>query len=138
VYFWGYWQIEYKGKGYFYGKSHSFKAVVWPTMKDESDESDESFTIEGTWNATSNFSTGESFHDVTGPKQEVTVRAGGRIVPNGEEGESGEKEGEWEMGEWETRRLWAKVANGIREGDFETASREKSRIEVSVPIFSSI
>ena len=35
-----------------------------------------------------------------------------------------------EQGEWESRKLWAPVANGIREGDFEIASREKSRIEV--------
>lgn len=34
------------------------------------------------------------------------------------------------MGEWETRRLWGLVAKGIREGDFESASREKGRIEV--------
>lgn len=34
------------------------------------------------------------------------------------------------MNEWESRRLWRYVAKGIREGDFETASREKSKIEV--------
>jgi hypothetical protein len=58
------------------------------------------------------------FHDVQGPKEEVHVRGGG---PDGEQGE---------QGEFETRKLWAAVAKGIREGDFETASREKSRIEV--------
>ena len=34
-----------------------------------------------------------------------------------------------EMDEWESRRLWRYVAKGIREGDFEMASREKSKIE---------
>ena len=34
------------------------------------------------------------------------------------------------MGEFETRKLWKDVADGIREGDFEKASREKGRIEV--------
>ena len=34
------------------------------------------------------------------------------------------------MGDFETRKLLALVAKGIREGDFETASREKSQIEV--------
>ena len=32
--------------------------------------------------------------------------------------------------EFESRKLWGLVSNGIREGDYETASREKSRIEV--------
>lgn len=35
-----------------------------------------------------------------------------------------------EQGEWESRKLWGAVAKGIREGDFESASREKSSIEV--------
>lgn len=55
------------------------------------------------------------FHNVTGPKEEVTA-IGGQT--------SGE------MGEFETRELWKLVAKGIREGDFDMASREKSKIEV--------
>lgn len=55
---------------------------------------------------------GVTFHDVTPPKEEVTVKP---IE---------------EQGEWESRKLWAVVAKGIREGDFETASKDKSRIEV--------
>jgi hypothetical protein len=54
-----------------------------------------------------------TFHDVTEAKEEVTVKPIG------------------EQDEWESRRLWCAVAKGIREGDFETASREKSCIEVS-------
>lgn len=34
-----------------------------------------------------------------------------------------------DMDSWESRKLWRYVAKGIREGDFETASREKSKIE---------
>ena len=34
-----------------------------------------------------------------------------------------------EQSEWESRRLWGAVAKGIREGDFDTASKEKSQIE---------
>ena len=30
---------------------------------------------------------------------------------------------------FESRRVWEKVAKGIRTGDFEMASREKSRVE---------
>ena len=33
------------------------------------------------------------------------------------------------QGDWESRKLWEKVAKGIRTGDYETASREKSKIE---------
>jgi hypothetical protein len=54
---------------------------------------------------------------VTGPKEEVTARA------------------VEEQGEWESRALWFKVAKGIRESDFETAAREKSRIEVRTSSF---
>ena len=57
--------------------------------------------------------TGEVFVDVTGPKEEVTVKP---IE---------------EQGEWETRKLWELVAKGIRTGDYELASREKTKIKVS-------
>ena len=36
------------------------------------------------------------------------------------------------MGDFETRKLLVLVAKGIREGDFETVSGEKSRLK-SVP-----
>jgi len=104
--------IEYKGKGYFSGKSHTFKASLTPP----SSLSHASLhVVEGTWHTMSKDNlTGEVFHDVRGPKEEVHVRGGGS---NGEQGD------------FESRKLWAGVAKGIREGDFETASREKCRIE---------
>ena len=37
-----------------------------------------------------------------------------------------------EQGEWESRRLWEKVAQGIKSGNYDEASKEKSRIEVSI------
>ncbi|KAF7791578.1 hypothetical protein EIP86_002594 [Pleurotus ostreatoroseus] len=99
--------IEYKGKGYFSGKSHQFKAVVSPPGSNNARH-----TFEGLWHLTSKEArTGQVFTDVQGPKEEVTV------APVGEQGE------------WESRRLWGAVAKGIREGDFETAAREKSKIE---------
>ena len=70
-------------------------------------------TIEGQWHIqTKNTKTGKVFTDVTTPKEEVTV---------------GPTE---EMGEFESRKLWSLVSHGIKEGDYETASREKSKIEV--------
>lgn len=59
----------------------------------------------------------DPFTDVQGPKEEVTV------APVDEQSE------------WESRRLWRHVAKGIREGDFESASREKSKIEVCLLVF---
>ena len=70
---------------------------------------------EGVWHELSrDLDTGELFTDVTAPKEEVTV---GSVE---------------EMHEYESRKLWQHVARGIREGDYETASREKSKIEVRV------
>ncbi|KAJ7482240.1 hypothetical protein B0H11DRAFT_2022253 [Mycena galericulata] len=106
--------IEYKGKGYFSGKSHSFKATLTPQpgLGGTSKE----IVIEGQWNTSSKFVTGGSgpFHDVSAPKEEVQALGG---EPGGK------------MGEMETRQLWKLVSKGIRDGDFETASKEKSRIE---------
>jgi hypothetical protein len=103
--------IKYQGKGYFSGKSHSFKADLTPPIGSGSNYRASSY--EGQWNTTSKDQrTGMPFTDVTGPKEEVTVR----LVD--------------EQGEWESRALWCKVAKGIRESDFEAASREKTRIEV--------
>jgi oxysterol-binding protein-related protein 9/10/11 len=109
--------IEYKGKGYFSGKSHQFKAVLTPPEPSSSDHSDshhhhKPHVIEGTWHTTSKMESGMTFHDVNGPKTEVTTKS------------------VEEQGEWESRKLWSKVSKGIREADFECASREKGRIEV--------
>ena len=69
---------------------------------------------EGVWHEVSkDVDSGEAFTDVTSPKEEVTVAS------------------VEEMHEYESRRLWQHVARGIREGDYELASREKSKIEVS-------
>jgi len=122
-------QIEYKGKGYFSGKSHSFKATLTPPESSDDDSSDshshhnhhfrhhdaapsgKPHIIEGTWHTESKMESGMKFHDVSGPKMEVSAKS---IE---------------EQGDWESRKLWAKVSKGIREADFETASREKGRIE---------
>jgi oxysterol-binding protein-related protein 9/10/11 len=105
--------IKYQGKGYFSGKSHSFKADLTPPIG--SGSSFQASSFEGQWNSTSKETrTSVVFTDVTGPKEEVTVR---RVE---------------DQGEWESRALWYKVAKGIRESDFETAAKEKTRIEVCI------
>ncbi len=106
--------IEYKGKGYFSGKSHQFKAVVAPAPGTGGVAKEH--VIDGLWHTTSKFVSGPksgiSFHDVNGPKEEVTVGSEEKMDP------------------FETRKLWKLVAKGIREQDFDAASREKSKIEV--------
>lgn len=110
--------IEYKGKGYFSGKAHSIKATFGPSANPTSP----SVTVEGQWDTITKVSAsngskyaknGSVFTDVTSPKEEVNVAP------------------VEQQGEWETRKLWEKVAAGIRGGDFEAASKDKTRIEVS-------
>jgi hypothetical protein len=36
-----------------------------------------------------------------------------------------------QQGDWESRRLWEKVAKGIRSGNYDAAAQDKTRIEVS-------
>ncbi|KAH9477070.1 Protein KES1 [Psilocybe cubensis] len=105
--------IEYKGKGYFSGKSHTFKSTTTP-IPGQGGAGPREVVVEGTWHETSKFTKGGAgtFYEASGKQEETTPL-------------------EWtsELGEYETRRLWFLVAKGIREGDFELASREKSRIE---------
>ena len=110
--------IEYKGKGYFSGKAHSIKAIFGPSANPTSP----TVTVEGQWDTITKVTAshgskhaknGNVFTDVTSPKEEVTV------APLEQQGE------------WETRKLWEKVAAGIRGGDFDAASKDKTRIEVS-------
>ncbi len=101
------YQVEYKGKGYFSGKAHSYKAVLshhGKTLK----------SYDGTWTGVGKVSkSDEIFTDATVPKHEVTVKPVDQ------------------QGEWESRKLWQKTAAGIRSGDYDAASKDKTRIEVS-------
>lgn len=99
-------QIDYAGKGYFRGKAHSYKATVTAGHKTIQ-------TYEGQWTGVSNIggSKGPVFLDTSSPKEEVAVKS------------------VEEQGEWESRRLWEKVAKGIRNGNYDQAGVEKTRIE---------
>jgi hypothetical protein len=70
---------------------------------------------EGQWTGVSHIggSKGPVFLDTSSPKEEVVVKPVA------------------EQGEWESRRLWEKVAKGIRTGNYDEASKEKTAIEVS-------
>jgi hypothetical protein len=105
--------LEYRGKGYFSGKSHSFKSTTVP-IPGQGGAGPKEVAVEGTWHESCKYTKGGSgtFYEVPVNKEEV--------IPL-----------EWcdELGEYETRKLWNLVAKGIREGDFDLASKDKSRIE---------
>ncbi|KAL7420715.1 Oxysterol-binding protein 4 [Cryptotrichosporon argae] len=98
--------IDYKGKGYFSGKAHSFKATLQHKGKSVQ-------TYEGQWTGVSTIGgpKGATFLDASSPKEEVVVKPVDQ------------------QGEWESRKLWLKVAQGIKSGNYDEAGREKSRIE---------
>lgn len=69
--------------------------------------------LEGQWDSTSRDKrTGSEFTNVLSEKEIVVVQPV-----------------DAQKDPFESRRLWEKVALGIRTGDFELASREKSKIE---------
>ena len=100
--------IDYKGKGWVSGKAHSYKATLAHNGKTVR-------SYEGTWTGIGKVTkSDEIFTDATVPKTEVSVKP---IE---------------EQNEWESRRLWRATAQGIRSGDYDAASRDKSRIEASI------
>ncbi|KAH9821095.1 hypothetical protein DFH28DRAFT_1120438 [Melampsora americana] len=111
--------IDYKGKGYFSGKSHTFVAKIHPKPK----STQILYQIEGQWNGISKFtkqiphflksnSNPEIFLDQTEEKHSViTVKELDQQDP------------------LESRKVWKDVADGIRKGDFESASAAKSKLE---------
>ncbi|KAJ9112671.1 hypothetical protein QFC22_006173 [Naganishia vaughanmartiniae] len=99
--------IDYKGKGWVSGKAHSYKATLAHNGKTVR-------SYEGTWTAIGKVAkSDEIFTDATVPKTEVTVKP---IE---------------EQSDWESRKLWRATAQGIRSGDYDAASRDKSRIEAN-------
>lgn len=76
-------------------------------------------TYEGQWTgvSTTGGSRGSVFLDTSSPKEEVSVKP---IE---------------QQGEWESRKLWVKVAKGIRTGNYDEAAKDKTRIEVGGRIF---
>ncbi|EPQ30126.1 uncharacterized protein PFL1_02243 [Pseudozyma flocculosa PF-1] len=103
--------LTYTGKGYFSGKSHSFKASIGAGGSSL-------YNIEGEWAGVSKYK-GKSlsggkddvFWDANTPREEIHV----------DDVDS--------QGDMESRKVWKTVANGIRTGDYDTASRDKARIE---------
>lgn len=112
--------IDYKGKGYFSGKIHSFTAKIYDQPKITLGMNPV-YQIEGQWHGISKFvrgvpswwkECGDKFLDQTEEKYEEILVADLS-----------------EQGHLESRRVWLDVSNGIRSGDFEAASTAKSKLE---------
>ncbi|WFD29686.1 non-specific serine/threonine protein kinase [Malassezia sp. CBS 17886] len=104
--------ITYSGKGYFSGKAHSFSAAVTNKARQVLLEA------AGDWAGLS------------------TVRRGTLLPPNDvfwDANKATRREVSVkpldQMHEYESRRVWKTVAEGIRSGNYDMASRDKSRIE---------
>jgi hypothetical protein len=109
--------IQYHGKGYFSGKAHCFKAAISPA----SHPTQALYTIEGEWSGKSKYkgaspSGGKDglFWDATSDREEISVKP------------------VEEQGEFESRRLWKKTADGIKSQNYDAASKDKTRIEVYI------
>ena len=106
--------INYAGKGYFSGKAHSFKAGIAPSAQ----PTHPLYSIEGEWAGVSKYKgkapgKDTTFWDASSERREVQVKPLA------------------EQGDMESRKVWAKTAEGIRAGNFDAASKDKTRIEVS-------
>ncbi|SCZ94444.1 BZ3500_MvSof-1268-A1-R1_Chr12-2g03903 [Microbotryum saponariae] len=104
--------LEFRGKGWVSGKAHAFTATV-------TNAGHTLYVIDGLW-------TGES-HFIKGSKS----RIGELFLDTAPDRSPIEVKPISEQSEYESRRAWKEVADGIRKGDFDTASAAKSRIENS-------
>ncbi|CCF55812.1 hypothetical protein KAFR_0A03770 [Kazachstania africana CBS 2517] len=110
--------IEYSGKGYFSGKSNSFKARIFKTAEDAKDKESALYTISGQWSGTSKISKGKTelgtFHDAKEAAPEhLTVKPIEDQHP------------------LESRKAWKDVADAITQGDMTLIAQTKSTLEES-------
>ncbi|TVY51897.1 Oxysterol-binding protein-like protein, partial [Lachnellula suecica] len=108
-------KIDYSGKGWLSGKKNSFTATMYKTGR----EKDTLYTVSGQWNKTFDITSGsgkktgliESYDAEASPTTPLTIKP------------------EAEQDEMESRRAWAKVAQGIAVGDMDIVGNEKTKIE---------
>ncbi|KAK4459334.1 protein KES1 [Cladorrhinum samala] len=111
-------KIDYSGKGWLSGKKNSLAAVLYPTGK----EKDVLYNVSGQWTKTFEIHSGpakgnsnSNLVEVWDPEKTPTSKL---II------EPIEKQHPLE-----SRRAWAKVADGIAKGDLDSVGAEKSKIE---------
>lgn len=112
--------IDYSGRGYFSGKKNSFKARIYPDKLASTQKENALATICGQWSdksyiekgSTTPSSSSELFYDANNKEPE-------RLVVKPIE----------EQYDLESRKAWAKVADAIRKGDYDSILQEKTLIE---------
>jgi len=105
-------RLNYTGKGWVSGKKNSYVATIYPTSKSKN----VLYTSEGQW--TGPFSILDKDKKVVDSFDPSTKEAPLPIVKDISQQEP-----------FESRRVWAKVAEAIKKGDMEVVGREKSIIE---------
>ncbi|GAA5976232.1 hypothetical protein JCM21900_000654 [Sporobolomyces salmonicolor] len=108
--------IKYSGRGWVSGKSHSFTAEVAPAPG-----APVTHTISGVWSGGHSAFVKPSKNGLEG---EVFLNADEERSPI-------EVKPVEEQAEFESRRAWKAVADGIRKGDFDAASAAKTALENS-------
>lgn len=111
-------KIDYSGKGWLSGKKNSFVATMFESGKEK--EKDVLYTVSGQWTKSFDISRGngkkggvvESYDAEKHPTTPLSVKP------------------VEQQDEMESRRAWAKVADGIAKGDMDAVGAEKTKIEV--------
>lgn len=109
-------KIEYSGKGWVSGKKNSFTATLYKTDA----EKDVLYNVSGQWTKTFDIRTGKDAKHgelIETYDAESTQTSELKVKPL------------TEQGPLETRKAWAKVAQGIKDGNMDIVGTEKSRIE---------
>ena len=111
-------KVDYSGKGWLSGKKNTVTATVYPT----SDPKDILYNVTGHWNETLDFFKGPAKKNSSANKVDTYDAA------NTEQTTLEVKPIE-EQHPLESRRAWAKVAEGVQKGNMDAVSQEKTKIE---------
>ncbi|VEU20270.1 DEKNAAC101219 [Brettanomyces naardenensis] len=118
----GYYAVlEYSGRGYFSGSSNTFKCRVYRNRDHAvQDKYSALYTIAGQWSGISTYSKGAEMPSSKGPVfLDISKVATQTLVVKPIS----------EQHPLESRRAWQKVADAIRQGDYQLISNEKTMIE---------
>ncbi|KAK6465327.1 hypothetical protein DFJ63DRAFT_282652 [Scheffersomyces coipomensis] len=114
--------IEYSGRGYFSGKKNSFKARIYKDQISTLNKENAIITINGQWSDKSYISRGSTTpHSKNGDELFYDAQAldANHVIVKPLE----------EQHELESRKIWDKVAEAIKKGEYETIYQQKSLIE---------
>lgn len=112
--------FEYSGRGYFSGKSNSFKCRIYRNHEESLNKYNALYTIVGQWSGVCFISKGSEADSENRKRFFDSSKAVAQkliVKPISEQHEL------------ESRRAWKKVADSIVQGDYKLITKEKSQIE---------